>query len=84
MLRLTRHLFCQDPQPKYADFYERTLYNQILSARHPETTADNSTFSNLNRAVRRKSGAYFQRFCFLLLRHGMESAAKFADSIYFQ
>ena len=37
MLKLTRHLFCWDPQPRYADFYERALYNHILSSQHPET-----------------------------------------------
>src|SRR5690606_21974909 len=36
MLRLTRLLHRLDPQPRYADFYERTLYNHILSTQHPE------------------------------------------------
>ncbi len=30
MLKLTRHLFCWDADPKYADYYERALYNHIL------------------------------------------------------
>ena len=37
MLKLTRHLFCWDPQPQYADYYERALYNHILCSQHPET-----------------------------------------------
>ena len=37
MLKLTRHLFCWDPDPKYADYYERTLFNSILSTQNPET-----------------------------------------------
>lgn len=36
MLRLTEHLFRTDPSARYADYYERTLYNHILSTQHPE------------------------------------------------
>jgi DUF1680 family protein len=36
MLRLTEELFKAKPKAEYADFYERALYNHILSARHPE------------------------------------------------
>jgi len=36
MLRLTLLLHRLDPQPRYADFYERTLFNHILSTQHPE------------------------------------------------
>ena len=35
MLKLTEDLFRADPSAKYADFYERTLYNHILSTQHP-------------------------------------------------
>ena len=36
MLRLTEDLFRVNPSAKYADYYERTLYNHILSTQHPE------------------------------------------------
>lgn len=36
MLKLTEDLFRVDPQARYADYYERTLYNHILSTQHPE------------------------------------------------
>jgi DUF1680 family protein len=36
MLKLTRHLFCWDPQVEYADYYERALYNHILASQNPE------------------------------------------------
>jgi len=36
MLKLTEDLFRVNPLAKYADFYERTLYNHILSTQHPE------------------------------------------------
>jgi len=36
MLRLTRHLFCWYADPKYADYYERALFNGILPTQNPE------------------------------------------------
>ena len=35
MLKLTEDLFRIDPSARYADYYERTLYNHILSTQHP-------------------------------------------------
>jgi len=36
MLRLTKMLYQSNPQGKYLDYYERALYNHILSTQHPE------------------------------------------------
>ncbi|MCK3684711.1 glycoside hydrolase family 127 protein [Maribellus sp. YY47] len=36
MLKLTEVLFRMHPQEKYTDFYERALFNHILSSQHPE------------------------------------------------
>lgn len=36
MLRLTRALFLDNNDVSYLDYYERTLYNHILSSQHPE------------------------------------------------
>lgn len=36
MLKLTEGLFRMNPDAKYADFYERALFNHILSTQHPE------------------------------------------------
>ncbi|MCU0403828.1 MAG: glycoside hydrolase family 127 protein [Chitinophagaceae bacterium] len=36
MLKLTQHLFRKEPSAIYMDYYERTLYNHILSTQHPE------------------------------------------------
>ncbi|MBN2820919.1 MAG: glycoside hydrolase family 127 protein [Bacteroidales bacterium] len=36
MLKLTEDLFRVHPAAKYIDYYERTIYNHILSAQHPE------------------------------------------------
>jgi uncharacterized protein len=36
MLRLSKALFINNNDASYLDFYERTLYNHILSSQHPE------------------------------------------------
>jgi uncharacterized protein len=36
MLKLTEGLFRMDPEARYADYYERALFNHILSTQHPE------------------------------------------------
>jgi len=36
MLRLTEGLYRMNPRVKYVDYYERTMYNHILSIQHPE------------------------------------------------
>lgn len=36
MLKLTRQLFATSGEASYIDFYERALYNNILSSQHPE------------------------------------------------
>ena len=35
LLRLTTHLFVQQPDGRLADFYERALFNHILASLHP-------------------------------------------------
>jgi DUF1680 family protein len=37
MLKLTRHLFTWTADEKYADYYERALYNHILGSQEPHT-----------------------------------------------
>ncbi|CAM3890616.1 glycoside hydrolase family 127 protein [Mucilaginibacter galii] len=36
MLKLTKELFLSNPSGAYMDYYERTLYNHILSSQRPE------------------------------------------------
>jgi uncharacterized protein len=36
MLKLTEDLFRAHPSAKYVDYYERTMFNHILSTQHPE------------------------------------------------
>ena len=37
MLKLARHIFCQQPNAAIFDYYERALYNHILGQQDPET-----------------------------------------------
>ena len=37
MLRLSKMLFLSENDNKFIDYYERALYNHILSTQHPET-----------------------------------------------
>ena len=82
MLRLTRNLFCLDPQPKYADFYERALFNQILSARKPDDGGE-LYFQQLESGRSKEKWGYLGNAVTCCCGTGLESAAKFADSIYF-
>ncbi len=37
MLKLSRHLFCRQPDSRIMDYYERALYNHILGQQDPST-----------------------------------------------
>lgn len=81
MLKLTRHLFCWQPQARYADYYERALWNSILSTQNPESgmmmyfvplaPGRWKMFNLPNNAFWCCTGT------------GMENHAKYGDSIYF-
>lgn len=81
MLKLTRHLFCWDPNAEYSDYYERGLYNHILVSQNPESgmmcyyvplkTGSTKSFSTPNDSF----------WC--CVGTGMENHAKYGDSIYF-
>lgn len=81
MLKITRRLFGWEPKAEYADYYERALYNHILGSQNPETgmvcyylplkTGCAKQFSTPNDAF----------WC--CVGTGIESHAKYGDSIYF-
>jgi len=81
MLKLTRHLFSWEAAAKYADFYERALWNGILSTQNP---AD----AMMMYYVPMKPGMFktfmkpFDSF-WCCTGTGMENHAKYGDSIYF-
>ena len=81
MLKLTRHLFCWDPQVEYADYYERALYNHILSSQNPE---DGMTCYYVPlRTGSRKTYCERENSFWCCTGTGIENHAKYGDSIYF-
>ena len=81
MLKLTRHLFMWDPQPVYADYYERALYNSILSTQDPETGMM-MYFVALNPGHWKVYNTPRDSF-WCCTGTGMENHAKYGGSIYF-
>lgn len=81
MLKLTRHLFTWNPDARYADYYERALYNHILAHQHPETGMFvYKGFLDFG-ATKNYSTPFDSFWC--CVGSGMENHAKYGDSIYF-
>lgn len=81
MLKLTRHLFSWDASAEAADFYERALFNHILSSQHPES---GRVIYNLSLAMG-GTKAYQDPFWFTCcVGTGMENHAKYGRNIYFR
>jgi DUF1680 family protein len=81
MLKLTRHLFCWDPESRYADYYERALFNSILSTQDPETGMM-MYFVPLASGRWKYYNLPTESF-WCCTGTGMENHAKYGDSIYF-
>ncbi len=80
MLKLSKHMFEWDANPEVADFYERAMFNQILSSQHP---GDGHVVYNLSLEM----GGYkeFQdpEWFTCCIGTGMESHAKYGGAIYY-
>ena len=102
MLKLTRYLFNVEPSAEYADYYERTLYNHVLSTKNLQTGGQlyfqPLQSGHIKGDTGYGSGILGWRYLFnppALARQrlgsemsccsgsGLESNAKYADSIYF-
>ncbi len=81
MLKLTEHVFEWTANPRAADFYERALYNHILSTQHPE---DGRVIYNLSLAMGgfKEYQTQFDSFT-CCVGTGMENHAKYGAGIYF-
>ena len=81
MLKLTRHIFCWDSQARYADYYERALWNSILSTQHPQ--------SGMMMYFVPLAGGRWKIYnlpndaFWCCTGTGIENHAKYGDSIYF-
>ncbi len=81
MLKLTDHLFSWTADAKYADYYERALYNHILGSQDPETgmvcyfmPLKSGTF----KVYSTENDSYW-----CCVGTGFENHAKYGEAIYF-
>lgn len=81
MLKLTKELFKLTRNSKYADFYEKTYINAILSSQNPETGMT-MYFQPMATGYFKIYSSPFEHF-WCCTGTGMESFTKLNDSIYF-
>jgi DUF1680 family protein len=81
MLKLTRHLYQWTGDPRYFDYYERTLMNHRLGAIDPETGATQYYLSIVPAAWRTFNTEDDSFWC--CTGTGVEEFSKLNDSIYF-
>jgi Uncharacterized protein conserved in bacteria len=81
MLKLSKELFKLTQDSKYADFYERTYINAILSSQNPDTGMT-MYFQPMATGYFKIYGSPFEHF-WCCTGTGMESFTKLNDSIYF-
>ena len=80
MLRLTKMLFQTNPQSKYLDYYERALYNHILSTQNP-TTGGLVYFTQV-RPGHYRTYSQPQTSMWCCVGSGIENHAKYGELIY--
>jgi DUF1680 family protein len=81
MLKLTRHLFFWEAAAKYADYYERALWNGILTTQNPADGMMMYYVPMLPGMYRTFMTPFDSFWC--CTGTGMENHAKYGDSIYF-
>jgi DUF1680 family protein len=81
MLKLTRHLFSWEAAPKYADYYERALWNGILPTQNPDDGMMMYYVPMMPGMYKTFMKPYDSFWC--CTGTGMENHAKYGDSIYF-
>lgn len=80
MLKLTADLFRTKPLAKYIDYYERTIYNHILSTQNPETGGYVYFTPVRPRSYRVYSAPNEAMWC--CVGTGMENHGKYNELIY--
>jgi len=80
MLRLSEKLFKKSPQASYFDYYERTLFNHILSSQHPEQGGFVYFTSMRPNHYRVYSQPHENFWC--CVGSGLENHAKYGQAIY--
>lgn len=81
MLKLTRHLFTWTAGVKYADYYERALYNHILGSQEPHTGMVTYFLPYEPGAFKTYSTEDSSFWC--CVGTGFENHAKYGEAIYY-
>lgn len=82
MLKLTRHLFALQPSANLMDYYERGLYNHILSSQN-HSNGMMCYFVPLRMGTQKEFSDSFNTFT-CCVGSGMENHVKYGESIYYQ
>jgi uncharacterized protein len=82
MLKLTRHLFCAKPDVKYADYYEKALYNHILGQQDDKTGMIAYFLPMQSGAHKLYSTPDSSFWC--CVGTSFENQAKFGEAIYYK
>ena len=80
MLKLTKELFSYQPDSRYMDYYERTMFNHIASSCDHAPTGASTYFMPLAPGFRKE----FDDENSCCHGTGLENHFKYAESIYFQ
>ncbi len=80
MLKLTKHLFMDQPDVEKVDYYERTLYNQILASQNPRDGMV-CYMSPLVSGARKGYSSPFDSF-WCCVGTGLENHARYGEFIY--
>jgi uncharacterized protein len=81
MLKLTRHLFTWTADEKYAEYYERALYNHILASQEPKTGMVTYFISYEPGTFKTYSTKDSSFWC--CVGTGFENHAKYGEAIYY-
>jgi len=81
MLKLTKHLYTQTADIKYADYYEKALFNHILGQQDPATGMISYFLPMLPGAHKVYSTPDSSFWC--CVGSGFENHAKYGEAIYF-
>lgn len=80
MLKLSAHLFEWEAKPEVADFYERALFNHILSSQHP---GDGRVIYNLSLEMGGYKAYQDPMWFTCCIGTGMENHSKYSRDIYY-
>ena len=79
-MKLTRHLFSWQPKAELFNFYERALYNNILSSQHPQSGMM-CYFTPLRMGAKKDFSTPFDSF-WCCVGSGIENHVKYGEAIY--